>query len=684
MTEETAPQSEPRVLQRVVLPLDHNQDVLPLYVEGKVAPGSNESGPDSAEDSHSSLAQRPTSSSGAADLGGTWSSREPDGSLNRRGGVVRAGARVSFGTYFNAFPASYWRRWTTVGQVRLRVRVRGEASVIVYRSTSKGHSWPETSVHLDDDAAQDVEFPLSLRPFIDGGWYWFDVAAGERDAEIEQADWVAAADRHGHPLEQGAGQGPGQGRLSIGITTFNRPDYCVQQLRELGQAEEVLDILDEVFLVDQGTELVEEHPDFAEASKGLADRLRVIYQGNLGGSGGFSRIMDETVQAGRSDYALLLDDDVITEPEGIIRAVTFADMARKPTIVGGHMFSLYDRSVLHTYGERVARYRWFWGPAPHTRHGHDFAAASLRKTPWLHRRIDVDYNGWWMCLIPTPVIRELGLAMPVFIKWDDAEYGLRAAEAGCPTVSLPGVAVWHMPWHEKDDTVDWQAYYHRRNRILAALLHSPYEHGGRLVPESLESQIRHLLSMQYYPAEMALWAIEDLLAGPERLHPDMLRKLGRLRTRRQEFSDQRQDGDVESFPTVRRHKPPRKGKSPSPPRGRLDLVRMAAMAATRQVLPVKRLARSHPQTNVPHQDAQWWLLSRFDSALVSAADGTGVAWYQRQPEEFRELVTRSVALHAQLLREWPNLRERYRAAVTEFTSPERWRETFEASRAEDS
>ena len=80
----------------------------------------------------------------------------------------------------------------------------------------------------------------------------------------------------------------------------------------------------------------------------------------------------------------------------------------------------------------------------------------------------MDYNGWWMCLIPTAVIREIGLSMPMFIKWDDAEFGLRAGAAGYPTVTMPGVAVWHVPWTEKDDTVDWQAYFHERNRLISA------------------------------------------------------------------------------------------------------------------------------------------------------------------------------------------------------------------------
>ena len=63
--------------------------------------------------------------------------------------------------------------------------------------------------------------------------------------------------------------------------------------------------------------------------------------------------------------------------------------------------------------------------------------------------------------------------MPLFIKWDDSEFGLRAKQAGYPTVSFPGAAVWHVPWTDKNDALDWQSYFHQRNRFIAALLHSP-------------------------------------------------------------------------------------------------------------------------------------------------------------------------------------------------------------------
>ena len=108
--------------------------------------------------------------------------------------------------------------------------------------------------------------------------------------------------------------------------------------------------------------------------------------------------------------------------------------ASKPTIVGGHMFDLYNRSVLHTFGEVVNPYRIV--PALPSADMETAARFQRRRTcarpPWLHRRVDVDYNGWWMCLIPTTVIREIGLSLPLFIKWDDAEYGLRAKDARLP------------------------------------------------------------------------------------------------------------------------------------------------------------------------------------------------------------------------------------------------------------
>ena len=666
-----------RVLQRVVFPGD-DLDVLPLYAETNLDRGAtelaadllaNQLGKKKAETALSTTPPVVNAAVGKAQSSIRFGSALPAdlaGQVDpRRSATIAAGHRVSFATYFNAFPASYWRRWTTVKSVVLRMRIAGEATIFLYRSSAKGHSHSVETIEITTSVPTTIERTLTLTPFIDGGWYWFDILAGPGSTTLIEAEWLTLTEP------------TAPGRASIAITTMNRADFMINQLRTLGEATAVLDLLDKIYVVDQGSDKLAAHPDFADAAKMTGDKLRVIEQANLGGSGGFSRGMAETLKAGESDYVLILDDDISLDPEGILRGLTFADLARRPTIVGGHMFSLYDRSVLHAMGEVVGPYRWWWGPAPHTKHRHDFGRRNLRNTPWLHRRVDVDYNGWWMCLIPTAVIRDTGLALPVFIKWDDAEYGFRARKHGFPTVSLPGMAAWHVPWQDKTDAQDWQAYYHLRNRIVSALLHSPYERGGSLPQESAEIQVQHLLSMQYSTAALRLLAIEDVLAGPQHLHRDLQGKLGELRELRMEFSDAQGRPDVESFPPVRQRKPPARGRQFTSPNNKFGLITMAGKAAMRQLM--GKAAKPRPQAALPYQDANWWVLSNLDSALVSAADGTSTAWYKRDPKKFRELTRRTVFLHARLARQWPKLSAEYRAALPEFTSPEAWWQTFDAS-----
>jgi len=242
------------------------------------------------------------------------------------------------------------------------------------------------------------------------------------DLELVEANWLG-------DIEPRADVKAGQ--ATVQITTMNKVEYCINNIRALGESPEIFDAVHEFLIVDQGTQKVQDHEDFEEVVKPLSGKFRIINQGNLGGSGGFSRGMFEAVNNG-SDYVLLLDDDVIVEPESILRMVTFANYCKEPTIVGAHMFDMFDRSVLHAFGEVVDPWRNFYAkPHDDMAMGHNLGHHNLRNTPWLHRRVDVDYNGWWMCLIPTTVIKEIGLSLPLFLKWDDAEYGLRAK--ACPS-----------------------------------------------------------------------------------------------------------------------------------------------------------------------------------------------------------------------------------------------------------
>ena len=660
-----------RVLQRVVFP-GEDLDVVPLYVETNLERGAAELAAETMAGTKYESVGVPVANAavGEAQTSIRFGPEVPpipfEDAGPRRSAIITAGRRVSFGTYFNAFPASYWRRWTNLSEVTLGIRLAGECKVILYRSTARGFSYPIETISITSDEPGSIERSLPLAPFIDGGWYWFDIVAGAGGTTLIAADWLGLAPDRPH------------GTVSLGITTFNQPDFMLDQLRALGESAEVHEVIDRIWVIDQGNDKVLAKPGFADATKNLGDRVRVVEQGNLGGSGGFARAMDETVEAGESDYVLVMDDDVKLEPEGILRAATFADLARRPTIVGGHMFSLVDRSLLYAFAEAIGPYKWWWGKAPNTRSRHDFGRRNLRNTPWLHRRADADYNGWWMCLIPVKVVKDIGLALPVFIKWDDAEYGVRAAARNYPTVSLPGVASWQVPWDDKDDARDWQAYYHLRNRLVSALLHSPEPHGGILLSESLERQLQALLSMQYSTVALRLQAIEDVLTGPEHLHRDLGTTLPRLRELRSGYQDAATEADLDAFPKARRRAPDML-KQDSTPTNKFNLAATAGRATLHHLRKPNEGALKRPQLQLPYQDASWWVLAPLDSAVVSTAEGTNAAWYRRDPRQFRALGLRSYVLHRKLRRNWEKLAREYRAAASDITSPERWRETFRSS-----
>lgn len=653
-----------RVLQRFILPADRDLDVVPLYVdtEGVQLDADKEMiGTNTSAQKVNKAAARQAISSGT--------SLHPDAILDRRRLRVEASQRISLGTYFNGFPASYWRRWTIVDMVRLDLTVSGAgASVIVYRSMANGRSQRVDGWTCETAGPSSVSFDLTLVPFVDGGWYWFDVVAGDEPAVIEEATWSAEV-----PADRGE-----VGSVTVGITTMNRPGFCSALIGQIGADEDVRTLTDEVLVMEQGTDKVVDDPGFAKAEGLLGGKLRVIEQGNIGGSGGFARAQFETLRAGRSKYVLFLDDDIVAEPESIVRAVTFSDLARRPSIVGGHMFSIYAKAQLHSFGEIIERNRFWWMTPKSAEEQWDFGARNLRSTRWLHRRLDVDFNPWFMCLIPTDVVREIGLSLPLFIKWDDSEYGLRAQSAGFPTITMPGAAVWHIPWTDKNDALDWQAFFHHRNRLVAALVHSPFPHGGRLLWESLNHQIKHLIAMQYSTVELRQRALEEVLDGPERLHSQLGTKLAEVREFRATFSDAQVSSDPDAFPPVRHSKPPRRSDTSVIPSRPAQLM-SAVLGGLRQFRGVRALSKEFPESNVPTMDARWYHLATLDSAIVSMPDGTSAAFYRRDPDRFRDLLRRTLEVHERLYREWPELSRRYRDALHEVTSPEAWEATFEAS-----
>ena len=632
----------PQVLQNVVFPTERDPDILPLYAD---------------PETWATIDEEPVRVTSVAQLANV---------LDRRRATVPAGRRVSFASYFNAFPASYWQHWTTVRSVMLTVRTAGRGTVLVYRSNGSGVKQRILTNEVDGAATTSVD--LVLNQYSDGGWIWFDLVADAEDLAFEGAEWTT----DDVPARAG--------RASLGITTFNKPDYCVETLANLADAPEALELIDRIFVIDQGTDLVGDRPEFPELGERLGEQLVVLRQPNLGGSGGFSRAMVETLAREDSDFVQLLDDDVRIEPESIRRSILFGQYATTPTIVGAHMFDLLDRPKLHAWAEVVDEQPFMWRALFQERMPHDFSEGNLRQSPTLHMRLDADYNGWWMCLIPKEALEKVGLALPAFIKWDDAEHCLRAREAGVPTVSLPGVALWHVSWVGKDDSIDWQAYFHARNRIVAALLHSRAPDGGTLLRHSRRVDLKHLMMMQYYPVALRHRALRDILSGPDHMWRNLATAMPEARALAGNFPEtvvHKDDGSPmrsrrgrQVFKRLRRH-------AYDSPAG----MRLRWFTATTLISHWLHEPRpenvAQPEVEFGKTDAHWWRVPLFDSALVSTADGAGKNVYTRDRAAYRRMLVESIRLHRALRKDWARLSRDYRAALPALTSPEAWASSFE-------
>ena len=656
-------------VMRVVYPVKDAEQTLPLYAIDWTRQHAAETTLDSRIDMrrlefgsmNQSTLQRLLRGAGSS-TGVTCDSFSITGrtslTLNDRG-------HMSGCTFFNAFPASYWRRWTAVKTVRFTVSIVGNAKISVFRSTGRGLIYPVAErVVQTEDSAVSVCVDVPMVGLMDGGYFWFDAESLDGPVTVTDAAW--AVPRSARTAEHDTS-------MSIAITTFNRAAYCMNQLRAIAGSSALRKRLDTVYCTDQGSDLVCEQEGFTEVSADLGKQLTYIQQANLGGSGGFSRGMYETVKAGDSDFVLLLDDDAVSEPESILRSIQFSDYTIRPVLVGGGMFHLDNRTMLYTQGERINPQRMWMYPSKSMGYNHDFSVEPLRDSPDRHQRIDEDFNGWWMCLIPVAVMRKIGLSLPVFIKFDDIEYGLRAGKAGFPTVCLPGVAVWHQAWHDKDPARSWEEYFTERNRWITALLTYP-DTPPRMLLETLYGDAS--LGLRFVYSAMALhhMALKDIMRGPQYLVDCLPTKLGEVRELRAQYPDAQVEDSFEAFPEpVGEVESPK--NHPSTMKSRYKAaVGLIAASFVRNVDPDKAM---RPDAAISARDAAWtWLaFDHVNSALVTTADGNGVAWLKRDNKRFRQGMLEGYRLTRRILRNWRRLSAQYRAYG--ISSMETWARIFE-------
>lgn len=402
--------------------------------------------------------------------------------------ILQRDSRISFNSYFNVFYEAYWKKYTILQNLTLRLQVEGQGKVCILRDSAIAGCYELESISFNTYEPQILEIDVQINDiFSDKGRLFIDILSRKRNVVVRNIEWITKEETNK--------------RLTVGLCTFNKEAFLYKNILGLLNLAKELPYLKKIIIVNQGNEFEKtELIDLLENNRHLFD---VYKQDNLGGAGGFTRTLYEASSKDLSDLHLLMDDDILLDPNVIRTAFNFAALAKNTIAVGGQMLDLLRPNIMHEYGGKVD-YKGYISPLFHNLNVGDFLQLSH-----FNKVTEIDYNAWWFCMLPTKSIRELNLPAPIFIRGDDQEYGIRLKQNSIETVGLPGVGLWHEPFYAK--VGGWQTYYDYRNRMILA---SSYDHLQNEEVESLFTGIEHrLLCHDYQSVKLILQAIKDFARG---------------------------------------------------------------------------------------------------------------------------------------------------------------------------
>ncbi|MGI6078421.1 MAG: glycosyltransferase [Fastidiosipilaceae bacterium] len=493
--------------------------------------------------------------------------------------VFSNGARVRFDTYFNVFSYSKYLNFTTVSAVEVILKLQGNFIVRLYkRNASKEmceslyKSCDKERVVVKDYEKEEEDTPALLiekefnsdTPQDISLIYGFSNEESEGNLFVELTslsdDSIFYSGRYQNCTikEPICGERLSERnesktevddlqnelnehkliKIGIIICTYKRETYVKKAL------ETIQDFLDSkkelgeqvgVFVIDNGKTL--EAEDLFGA--------KVIPNKNLGGSGGFTRGMIEVAssQEGYTHF-LLMDDDIVFDPSIIEKMLSILKYAKNPEklCIGGTMLRL-----------DIPYYQYEMGA-----HWTDFTFKALKQGFDLRNYVDVlaneceeemDYNAWWCMCMPVGTVKRNGLPLPLFIKGDDAEYGIRAAKQ---IMVINGIGVWHEDFKSKYSS-ELEYYFHRNQLLINAI------YGVKNIKSSFERFVRAVgkqLVFQRYPViKNIVMAYDDFFKGYGNLNSlDGEKKHAELRASAVK-QQSKVELEVNGYPVTRVYKP---------------------------------------------------------------------------------------------------------------------------------
>lgn len=408
--------------------------------------------------------------------------------------VFDKGGAIQSDTYFNSVSISKWIKYTVVSDLSVTLVIKGSFKVRLLNKKKIHNKIFETIVE-DRMISKREKSEITIKFPMSENMAFFSLEAMENDAVFYGGYYSSTVQP----------EKIRNVKIGIGICTFRRETFVENNIKILNKY--ILKNTDselygklEVFISDNGQTL--------DIEKLATESIHIVKNKNVGGAGGFTRDLIEMLTANKNDsgitHALLMDDDIILEPEALLKTFRILSILKeeyKDAFIGGAMLRNDARNIQVESGAS-----WNAGNLISLKAGLNMNSCDA----CLYNEIEeyTEFNAWWYCCFPMNVVKEDNLPMPIFIRGDDLEYGLRNMKH---LILMNGICVWHEPFENKYSS--FLSYYILRNLFIDNALHFP-NYGKKAAKRRVAGSImREILYFRYKNVDLLIRGVEDFLKG---------------------------------------------------------------------------------------------------------------------------------------------------------------------------
>ncbi|AMH94271.1 glycosyl transferase GT2 family [methanogenic archaeon ISO4-H5] len=274
------------------------------------------------------------------------------------------------------------------------------------------------------------------------------------------------------------------------ICTFHREETAYLKIDHL---KPLLSESYRIIVIDNGGTLPEKNEPY----------LRILHSPNYGGSAGFARGMIESLKTDAT-HILLNDDDAEVEADAIRRTIEYLSRLppeKKDICVSGIMLDSHNPNIVYEAGAQVSD-----GNLIPLKHGADITKGEGLLA--LNKHEHIDFANWTYFCVPVSLVREHGLPLPMFVREDDVEYGLRLK---AEIVTIPKVYVKHPTYTSDYSPANY--YYYVRNRLTALCCSADPDIS--ILDKFFDEMATEACSYRYLSCRQMILGMEDFLRGPE-------------------------------------------------------------------------------------------------------------------------------------------------------------------------